>query len=180
MTVHMYLNGEWLVRDWFGNKACLNDISGACISRNETHKNDVLLYCQAKAKECADNVAMLDRESAELIWRLLELLLKQNGVSWGAVASGVCWGCSARVHFSCSMFCRCSGKSMCAPPYLPKIFLVLPLEQFLCLWLKGREGVGGGGGSSNFDWVAWVTELTVFLFLLCTEFWVFFKMWLIS
>ena len=33
-----------------------------------------------------------------------------------------------------------------------------------------------GGGSSNFDWVAWVTELTVFLFLLCTEFWVFFKM----
>ena len=160
-------------RDWFGNEACLNDMSGVCISRNETHKNDVLLYCQAKAKECADNVAMLDRESAELIWRLLELLLKQNGVSWGAVASGVCSGCCAWVHFSCYMFCRCLGESICAPPCLPKIIEAIPV------FMVERQR-RGGGGTSNFDWVAGVTDLTVFLFLLCTEFWVSFKMWLIS
>ncbi|KAK7502616.1 hypothetical protein BaRGS_00006191, partial [Batillaria attramentaria] len=51
--------------------------------RNETHKNDVLLLCQKKAKECVENIDMVDRESAELIWRLLELLLKQNGTIIG-------------------------------------------------------------------------------------------------
>ncbi|XP_070176214.1 protein transport protein Sec16A-like isoform X2 [Littorina saxatilis] len=51
--------------------------------RNETHKNDVLMYCQKMAKECSEDVDMLDRESAELIWRLLELLLKQNGTIIG-------------------------------------------------------------------------------------------------
>ncbi|GFO45592.1 transport protein sec16a [Plakobranchus ocellatus] len=49
------------------------------LTRANTHKKDVLLFCQQKAKECAENVSMTDRESAQLIWRLLELLIKQNG-----------------------------------------------------------------------------------------------------
>ena len=49
--------------------------------RGDTHKNDVLLFCQRKAKECIDDMDLDDRESAELIWRFLELLIKQNGVS---------------------------------------------------------------------------------------------------
>lgn len=49
--------------------------------RNDTHKNDVLSFCQQKAKACSENIDMTDRESAELIWRLLEVLIKQNGVS---------------------------------------------------------------------------------------------------
>ena len=41
----------------------------------------MLLFCQRKAKECIDDMDLDDRESAELIWRFLELLIKQNGVS---------------------------------------------------------------------------------------------------
>lgn len=50
-------------------------------SSRETHKNDVLLYCQKMAHECRNNIHLIDRESAELIWHYLELLIKQNGVS---------------------------------------------------------------------------------------------------
>ncbi|XP_056012236.1 protein transport protein Sec16A-like isoform X4 [Ostrea edulis] len=51
--------------------------------RGDTHKNDVLTYCQSKAKACAENVRLTDRDSAELIWRLLEVLIKQNGTYVG-------------------------------------------------------------------------------------------------
>lgn len=51
--------------------------------RHETHKNDVLLYCQKMALECQNNVNLVDRESAQLIWRYLELLIKQNGTVIG-------------------------------------------------------------------------------------------------
>ncbi|KAK3087524.1 hypothetical protein FSP39_007014 [Pinctada imbricata] len=51
--------------------------------RGDTHKNDVLVFCQRKAKECLDNVQMMDRESAALIWKYLELLIKQNGTCVG-------------------------------------------------------------------------------------------------
>ncbi|KAH3710874.1 hypothetical protein DPMN_070370 [Dreissena polymorpha] len=51
--------------------------------RGDTHKNDVLLYCQSKARACAENMALEDRDSAELIWRFLELLIKQNGTVVG-------------------------------------------------------------------------------------------------
>ena len=60
------------------------DINFATISnlifRGETHKNDVLLFCRKKARECHENVSMTDRESAVLLWNFLELLIKQNGV----------------------------------------------------------------------------------------------------
>ncbi|XP_067662358.1 protein transport protein Sec16A-like isoform X2 [Haliotis asinina] len=49
------------------------------LTRADTHKNDVLQFCQRKAQKCAENINMVDRDSAVLIWRLLELLIKQNG-----------------------------------------------------------------------------------------------------
>ncbi|XP_078325868.1 uncharacterized protein LOC111124202 isoform X11 [Crassostrea virginica] len=51
--------------------------------RGDTHKNDVLRYCQMRAKACAENVQLTDRDSAELLWRFLELLIKQNGTFVG-------------------------------------------------------------------------------------------------
>ncbi|XP_021349044.1 uncharacterized protein LOC110447583 isoform X3 [Mizuhopecten yessoensis] len=53
------------------------------VIRGDTHKNDVLAFCQRKARACAENINMIDRESAELIWKLLELLIKQNGTVMG-------------------------------------------------------------------------------------------------
>ncbi|XP_033732469.1 LOW QUALITY PROTEIN: uncharacterized protein LOC117321945 [Pecten maximus] len=53
------------------------------VIRGDTHKNDVLSFCQRKARACAENINMIDRESAELIWKLLELLIKQNGTVMG-------------------------------------------------------------------------------------------------
>ena len=52
-----------------------------CVSRGDTHKNDVLYYCQQQAQKCQNDMNMVDRESAVLVWKLLELLIKQNGVS---------------------------------------------------------------------------------------------------
>ena len=51
-----------------------------CDCRGETHKNDVLMYCQKKARQCRDDESQVDRESAELLWKYLQLLIKQNGV----------------------------------------------------------------------------------------------------
>ena len=48
--------------------------------RADTHKLDVLQFCRQRAVESAEDVNMMDRESASLVWRLLELLVKQNGV----------------------------------------------------------------------------------------------------
>lgn len=53
------------------------------VIRGDTHKNDVLSFCQRKARACVENINMIDRESAELIWKLLELLIKQNGTVMG-------------------------------------------------------------------------------------------------
>jgi len=52
-----------------------------CIFRVETHKNDVLQFCQSTSAACRDNPVIYDSDSAELLWRFLELLIKQNGVS---------------------------------------------------------------------------------------------------
>ena len=51
--------------------------------KGETHKNDVLAFCSHKARECRDSIEMVDRESAVLLWRYLELLIKQNGIIVG-------------------------------------------------------------------------------------------------
>ncbi|XP_059152766.1 protein transport protein Sec16A-like isoform X2 [Physella acuta] len=49
------------------------------LTRVSTHKKDVLLFCQQKARACAEDISLPDRESAQLLWRFLELLIKQNG-----------------------------------------------------------------------------------------------------
>ncbi len=64
---------------------CLKHVLYMCF-RGDTHKNDVVLFCQKKAHQCREDVAMIDRQSADLVWKFLELLIKQNGVSqsdWG-------------------------------------------------------------------------------------------------
>ncbi|KAH9500770.1 hypothetical protein Btru_076412 [Bulinus truncatus] len=53
------------------------------LTRTNTHKKDVLLFCQQKARSCAENINLPDRESAHLLWRFLELLIKQNGLVVG-------------------------------------------------------------------------------------------------
>ena len=55
-----------------------------CLSccRNETHKNDVLLLCQQRARDCRARAPQgVDAENAALLWNYLQLLIKQNGVS---------------------------------------------------------------------------------------------------
>ncbi|XP_064615926.1 LOW QUALITY PROTEIN: protein transport protein Sec16A-like [Liolophura sinensis] len=51
--------------------------------KGETHKNDVLMFCQRQAKMCKEDVDMIDRDSAELLWKFLEMLIKQNGTVVG-------------------------------------------------------------------------------------------------
>ncbi|XP_013415161.1 protein transport protein Sec16A isoform X2 [Lingula anatina] len=55
--------------------------------KGQTHKNDVIAFCMHKAKECRENVNMIDRESAELLWKFLVLLIKQNGTVVGTDVS---------------------------------------------------------------------------------------------
>ena len=57
------------------------------VYRGETHKNDVLMFCQKMARESRIDVDMIDRESADLLWKLMELLIKQNGASLGLMFS---------------------------------------------------------------------------------------------
>ena len=52
------------------------------VHRANSHKKDVLYFCGERARICREHIDMLDRESAGLIWRLLELLIKQNGVGY--------------------------------------------------------------------------------------------------
>lgn len=44
----------------------------------ETHKNDVIKFCERKVWEGRQR-RMLDRESYELLWNMLILLLRQKG-----------------------------------------------------------------------------------------------------
>ncbi|CAH1786045.1 unnamed protein product [Owenia fusiformis] len=51
--------------------------------KGQTHKNDVVSFCQSKIKEALEDQQLVDRESAILVWKLLELLIKQNGTIVG-------------------------------------------------------------------------------------------------
>ena len=44
----------------------------------ETHKNDVIKFCERKMSESRDR-RMMDRDSYELLWNMLILLLRQKG-----------------------------------------------------------------------------------------------------
>lgn len=50
------------------------------IFRGDTHKNDVLRFCQEEATLCRQDDYAVDRESILLLWNLLQFLIKQNGV----------------------------------------------------------------------------------------------------
>jgi len=49
--------------------------------RGVTHKNSVIAYCMRKLKKAERDPELFDRESVILLWKLLILLLRQNGVS---------------------------------------------------------------------------------------------------
>ncbi|CAH1271159.1 SEC16A [Branchiostoma lanceolatum] len=48
-----------------------------------THKSDVIRFCQDKAAACLASTDIRDKESAALLWQLLELLCRQNGTIVG-------------------------------------------------------------------------------------------------
>jgi len=49
--------------------------------RGVTHKNSVIAFCMRKLKKAEKDPELFDRESVILLWKLLILLLRQNGVS---------------------------------------------------------------------------------------------------
>jgi hypothetical protein len=55
--------------------------SGDISCRGVTHKNSVITYCMRKLKKAESDPELFDRESVILLWKLLILLLRQNGVS---------------------------------------------------------------------------------------------------
>ena len=60
--------------------AILINISGI-YCRGVTHKNSVIAFCMRKLKKAERDPELFDRESVILMWKLLILLLRQNGVS---------------------------------------------------------------------------------------------------
>ncbi|XP_070614866.1 LOW QUALITY PROTEIN: protein transport protein Sec16A [Erythrolamprus reginae] len=53
------------------------------LTKDDTHKVDVINYAQNKATRCAQNDALLDKESARLLWDFVVLLCRQNGTVVG-------------------------------------------------------------------------------------------------
>ncbi|XP_069097700.1 protein transport protein Sec16A isoform X3 [Pleurodeles waltl] len=51
--------------------------------KDETHKVDVINFAQNKSMECLRNDALLDKESASLLWDFIVLLCRQNGTVVG-------------------------------------------------------------------------------------------------
>lgn len=48
--------------------------------RDDTHKVDVINFAQSKATQCLQSRNLVDRESANLLWNLIVLMCRQNGV----------------------------------------------------------------------------------------------------
>uniref|UniRef100_A0A098LZ83 Protein transport protein sec16 n=1 Tax=Hypsiglena sp. JMG-2014 TaxID=1550645 RepID=A0A098LZ83_9SAUR len=53
------------------------------LTKDDTHKVDVINYAQNKATRCAQNEALMDKESARLLWDFVVLLCRQNGTVVG-------------------------------------------------------------------------------------------------
>ncbi|XP_014669558.1 PREDICTED: protein transport protein Sec16A-like isoform X2 [Priapulus caudatus] len=51
--------------------------------KSETHKKDVIIFCQNKIKECKADYELVDKSSAVLLWELNVLLIRQNGTVVG-------------------------------------------------------------------------------------------------
>lgn len=63
-----------------GPAACLLFTEPVFFSRDDTHKVDVINFAQNKATKCLQNENLVDKESAALLWDLVTLLCRQNGV----------------------------------------------------------------------------------------------------
>jgi hypothetical protein len=55
--------------------------SGDISCRGDTHTRTIITYCMRKLKKAESDPDLFDRESVILLWKLLILLLTQNGVS---------------------------------------------------------------------------------------------------
>ncbi|XP_030063498.1 protein transport protein Sec16A isoform X3 [Microcaecilia unicolor] len=53
------------------------------LTKDETHKVDVINFAQNKAASCFRNENLIDKESASLLWELIVLLCRQNGTVVG-------------------------------------------------------------------------------------------------
>ena len=51
--------------------------------RSGTHKGDVLRYCATKADEANVDLMIPDRASYALLWKLLSVLVRANGIAEG-------------------------------------------------------------------------------------------------
>lgn len=63
---------------WYGLKSNFPIL----FCRDITHKNTIVQFCQRKIRDLEVNDNQLDRENLILLWELLILLLRQNGVSF--------------------------------------------------------------------------------------------------
>ncbi len=54
----------------------------------ETHRNDVIKFCERKINDARER-RMVDKDSYELIWRMLILLLRQKGQVEGSDLAGL-------------------------------------------------------------------------------------------
>lgn len=60
-----------------------------CLSpRSDLHKVDVITFALQRAEACLKDDTLPDAASAALLWKLLVLLCRQNGVS-AALDSGI-------------------------------------------------------------------------------------------
>ncbi|XP_015269706.1 PREDICTED: protein transport protein Sec16A isoform X2 [Gekko japonicus] len=53
------------------------------LTKDDTHKVDVINFAQNKAMRCSQNETLIDRESAQLLWDFIVLLCRQNGTVVG-------------------------------------------------------------------------------------------------
>ncbi|KAJ6653310.1 hypothetical protein lerEdw1_009339 [Lerista edwardsae] len=53
------------------------------LTKDDTHKVDVINFAQNKATRCSQNEALIDKESARLLWDFVVLLCRQNGTVVG-------------------------------------------------------------------------------------------------
>lgn len=70
-------NNEDYIEIQFWNLKC---ISCFCFQREDLHKVDAIEFAQQRAGECMRDDKLLDKSSAALLWNLLILLCRQNGV----------------------------------------------------------------------------------------------------
>lgn len=77
----------------------------SCFWREDLHKVDAMEFAQQRAAACLSGGGLQDRSSAALLWNLLILLCRQNGVGWPCLVIGI-------LHIESCLF-WCNHHSMC-------------------------------------------------------------------